>query len=233
MPQSRRDMLVSSLFGAGAMTLPAASPAFADARGRGRHWELAQRIVAEFRRLPGRKGLKILAPASDHAREFEVAIRPQTALFCASAFKGFVLAEYLRQVEAGEVRLDEQLDLDESVWSPGAPVFNPPELAGKVTALTALEAMISHSDNTGTDMALHRAGADRVRKFIASIGLKNSRIPTSSRQFFGYISGFPQWETITWDELVEVLENDPFPTNPILNDTITMAVSPHDFVSFY
>ena len=50
---------------------------------------------------------------------------------------------------------------------------------------------------------------------------------------FGFISGFPLWEVITWDELVEVLENDPFPTNPILNDTITMAVSPHDFVSFY
>jgi beta-lactamase class A len=226
-------MLVSSLFGAGAVTLSASRPTLADARGRERHWELAQRIVAEFRRLPGRKGLKILAPASDHAREFEVAIRPQNALFVASAFKGFVLAEYLRQVEAGEATLEEQLDLDESVWSPGSPVFNPPELAGKVTALTALQAMISRSDNTGTDMALKRAGADRVREFIASIGLKNALIPTSTRQFFGYISGFPGWETITWDEVVELLENDPFPTNPILNDTITMAVSPHDFVSFY
>jgi beta-lactamase class A len=233
MPKSRRDMLVSSLLGAGAMTLPAASPALAGARDRKQRWELAHRIVAEFHRLPGRKGLKILAPTSDHAREFEVSIRPQNALFVASAFKGFVLAEYLRQVEAGEATLDEQLDLDESVWSPSSPVFNPPELAGKVTALTALEAMISHSDNTGTDMALKRIGADRVREFIASIGLHEARIPTSTRQFFGYVSGFPRWETITWDEVVELLENDPFPTNPILNDTITMAVSPHDFVSFY
>ena len=233
MPQSRRDMLVSSLLGAGAMTLSASSPALADAHDREQHWELAHRIVAEFRRLPGRKGLRILTPASDDAREFEVAIRPQNALFVASSFKGFVLAEYLRQVEAGEATLDEQLDLDESVWSPGAPVFNPPELAGKVTALTALQAMISRSDNTATDMALKRIGADRVREFIASIGLQNARIPTSTRQFFGYVAGSPQWETITWDELVEVLENDPFPTNPIINDTITMAVSPHDFVSFY
>jgi beta-lactamase class A len=117
MAQSRREMLVSSLLGAGAMTLPASSPALADAREPEQHWELAHRIVAEFRRLPGRKGLKILAPASDDAREFEVAIRPQNALFVASAFKGFVLAEHLRQVEAGEATLDEQLDLDESVWS--------------------------------------------------------------------------------------------------------------------
>jgi beta-lactamase class A len=114
---------------------------------------LARRIVAEFRRLPGRKGLKILAPAVDDAREFEVAIRPHDALFVASAFKGFVLAEYLRQVDADEATLEEELDLDESVWSPGAAVFNPPELADKVTALTTLEAMISHSDNTATDIA--------------------------------------------------------------------------------
>lgn len=103
------------------MTLSASSLALADARGREQHWELAQRIVVEFRRLPGRKGLKILAPASDDARGFEVAIRPQDALFVASAFKGFVLAEYLRQVEAGEATLDEQLDLDESVWSLSSP----------------------------------------------------------------------------------------------------------------
>src|ERR687891_27061 len=184
MPQSRRDLLVSSLLGAGAMTLSASSSALADARGREQHWELAHRIVAEFRRLPGRKGLKILAPAGDDAREFEVAIRPQDALFVASAFKGFVLAEYLRQVEAGEATLDEELDLDESVWSLSSPVLNPPELAGKVTALTALEAMIAHSDNTGTDMVLKRIGVDRVRQFIASIGLNNTRIPNSTRQFF-------------------------------------------------
>jgi beta-lactamase class A len=234
MRQSRRDIFVSSLLGAGAMTLLPFRPALADSEhGRRGHGKLARRIVAEFRRLPGRKGLKILAPEGDGARAFETAIRPHSALFCASSFKAFVLAEYLRQVESGEATLDEQLDLDESVWSPGAPVFNPPELAGRVTALTVLQAMISRSDNTATDMALKRIGTDRVREFIASIGLRNSRIPTSTRQFFGFISGYPQWETITWDEVVEILENDPFPTNPIINDTITMAVSPHDFVSFY
>jgi beta-lactamase class A len=233
MLQSRRDMLISSLLGAGAMTLPASQPALADSGRSKRRGNLARRIIAEFRQLPGKKGLKILAPEDDGAREFEVSIRPQRARFCASSFKAFVLAEYLRQVEAGEATLDEQLELDESVWSPGAPVFNPPELVGEVSALTTLQAMISRSDNTATDMALKRIGADRVRQFIASIGLQSTRIPTTTRQFFGYIAGFPQWETITWDEIVELLENDLFPTNPIINDTITMVASPHDFVSFY
>jgi hypothetical protein len=76
MPKSRRDMLVSSLLGAGAMTLSASSPTRADVRHRKQDWELAHRIVAEFRRLPGRKGLKILAPASDHARELVAIEQP-------------------------------------------------------------------------------------------------------------------------------------------------------------
>jgi beta-lactamase class A len=122
---------------------------------------------------------------------------------------------------------------DEAVWSPSAPVFNPPHLAGKVTARTVLEAMISHSDNTATDMALKHVGAERVRDFIASIGLHNTRIPTSTRQFFGYILGYPGWRTITWSKIVELLEHDPYPLKPLINNEITMVSSPHDFVSFY
>jgi beta-lactamase class A len=48
-------------------------------------------------------------------------------------------------------------------------------------------------------MALKRVGAEQVRQFIAEIGLKNTRIPTSTRQFFAYISGDPNWQTISWD----------------------------------
>ena len=233
MATSRRQVLAGAALGAGALSLPAFGPAAADVRWPRHSGRLARKIIAEVDRLPGRKGLKIFAPGDHHQRDFVVAIRPRVALFCASAFKGFVLAEYLRQVEAGEATLDEELELDESVWSPSAPVFNPPELSGKVTALTALQAMISRSDNTATDMILKRIGADRVREFIASIGLRNTWIPTSTRQFIGFALGFPQWETITWDETIDLLENDPYPPRPIINDTITMAASPHDFVSFY
>jgi beta-lactamase class A len=49
--------------------------------------------------------------------------------------------------------------------SPDSPTFNPPHLSGKISEWTALEAMIIHSDNTGTDMILKHVGADRVRDF--------------------------------------------------------------------
>jgi beta-lactamase class A len=51
--------------------------------------------------------------------------------------------------------------------SPDSATFNPPHLSGKVSERTALEAMIIHSDNTGTDMILKHVGADRVRDFLA------------------------------------------------------------------
>ena len=83
------------------------------------------------------------------------------------------------------------LDLDESVWSLSSTVFNPPRLSGVVSYLTALEAMISHSDNTATDMAINHVGVETIRDFIVSIGLHGTRIPNSTRQYLAYIFGCP------------------------------------------
>ena len=234
MTQSRRQFL------SGAVTAAAIASASADATaapaGDG---ELEKKVVAEFSRLPGKNALKFWAPAADGRAEWSATLNPETPLFCGSSFKVFVLTEYLRQREGepGEIkkRLAEELVLDESVFSPSSPVFNPPNLSGKVTALTVLEAMIVHSDNTATDMALKHAGADKVRQFVSSIGLRDARIPTSTRQFFGYIVGDPEWRTLTWPKIARNLadEKSPYQTRPIINDVETMVCSPRDFVSFY
>ena len=83
----------------------------------------------------------------------------------------------------------QQLSLDAGVWSTlDSATFNPPNLIGKVSERTALEAMIMHSDNTGTDMCLKHVGPDKVREFITSAGLKSVMIPESTRTFFGYLA---------------------------------------------
>jgi beta-lactamase class A len=94
-----------------------------------------------------------------------------------------------------------------------------------------MEAMITHSDNTATDMVLKEAGADNVRRFIASIGLKSTMIPDSTRVLAGYLLGAPNYKTITWDELLS-LAGRPF-AYPALNDVETLASSAGDLVSFY
>ena len=204
---------------------------------------LSQEVVAAFQRLPGQKGLKLWAPPDAGRPEWSAALNPDSWLFIASAFKGFALAECLRLEEESldplsatplaaqlNARLAQQLELNEEVFSPDAPVFNPPNLTGKVTLRTALEAMISHSDNTATDMVLRHVGAARVQAFVESIGLPETRIPTSTRQFIGYIFGLPNWQDTTWAELQSDVSDPP---RPILNDTITMASTADELVSFY
>jgi beta-lactamase class A len=200
------------------------------------HSKLATDVISLFEPLPGIKAVKIWAPAKNRGQEFLATLNPQRRMFCASSFKGFVLCEALRQIDTPDVSKTlgtTELNLDSSVWSLGSAVFNPPKLTGLVTEQTTLEAMISHSDNTGADMTLKHVGADEVRNFVSSIGLQNTRIPNSTRQFLGYVFGAPNWETITWDELVTLVESAVTLAHPILNDVQTMASTPDDFVSFY
>jgi len=167
-----------------------------------------------------------LAPATHNRREFAAELNSALPLFIGSAFKGYVLCEALRRVDSSNP--DSQLEttelkLDESVWSLDSTVFNPPCLHGHVTERTALEAMISHSDNTGADMTLKHLGADSVRNFIVSIGLHHTQIPNSTRQFLGYLFGAANWQTISYDEVVAISKGAP--VHPAINNVQTMVSS--------
>ena len=229
---SRRSFLAATLAGA----VSSAAPLAVEAAPR-RPGALQRRIVREFDQLPGRKSLKILVPRAGRLPAWSVERDPDLPLFVASAIKSWVLAEYLRQVEAGTATLEEHLPVDDRIWSVISPVLmdDPPDngVSGIIQARVALEAMIAHSDNTGTDMALKRVGADNVRAFIAGIGLLSSRIPDSTRQFFGYLAGSPNWQHLTWLELIDALVNQPPTGPPLINDVVTLVSTANDFVSFY
>jgi beta-lactamase class A len=140
----------------------------------------------------------------------------------------------LRQLDSPRIEeklVSHELKLDDSVWSPGSTVFNPPDLAGLVSERTAMEAMITHSDNTATDMILREATPKKVRRFLAAIGAKRTDIPDSTRALAGYLFGAPNYLTITWEELLAAA-NGP-PVHPLLNDVETLAASANDLVSFY
>jgi beta-lactamase class A len=163
-----------------------------------------------------------------------VALNSSTTLFIGSAFKTFVLGEALRQADSPDVvqtLTQRQLALDASVWNLDSATFNPPNLSGTVSERTALEAMILHSDNTGTDMSLRLVGPDNVRGLIATAGLTSTRIPDSTRVFVGYLLGAADYETFTWDDLLAAAD-DPF-VNPPLNTVQTLASSADDLVSWY
>ena len=203
------------------------------ARGR-RPSALERGILALFSDLPERKAIQILAPASGKKPELLIEINATRQMFAASTMKAIILCERLRQLDSPSVEKqikDHQLPLDQSVWSPGSDIFNPPDLSGQVSERTAMEAMIIHSDNTATDMVLKQAGPDAVRSFMSSIGLKKSMIPNSTRSFGAYLAGAPNYKTITWEQLIS-MPSGPL-ARPLLNEVETLASSPRDLVSFF
>ena len=197
----------------------------------------ANAISALFEGLPGRVAYKIWAPATDSGAQLLFAHNAAHRLFVGSAIKTFILAETLIQADTPDVvatLTSTQLPLDASIWSLDSPTFDPPNLSGTVSLRTALEAMIIHSDNTGTDIALKHAGVDNVRSFIASAGLKSTDVPDSTRSFSGYLLGAPDYKTFTWAELAAAAANNNASiVNPPLNDVETLASSANDFVSYY
>jgi beta-lactamase class A len=182
--------------------------------------------LRRFLALPGTKSY--LIHAGQGGSLGQVAYQPDLVLFIASAYKTFVLGQYMRDVDAGLLSEDEQLAIDDSVRNLGSPVFL--NLAGTTTARSVLEAMMTHSDDTATDLAQGKVGPDQVRALIAQLGLQSVRIPDSTRIFFSYILGAPPGVDLGWPGIT-----DPpvAPRRPPLNDVITVASHARDLVSWY
>jgi beta-lactamase class A len=185
--------------------------------------------LQRFAALPGTKSYLLHVGPGGSAGQ--IAEQPDLFLFTASAYKTFVLGQYLRDVEAGRLSEDEQVPIDDAVRTLGSPVFL--NLTGTTTARSVLEAMITHSDNIATDIATMKVGADRVRALIAQAGLQSTRIPDSTRRFLSYLLGAPPGVDLGWPGIVQASQNPPGPIRLPLNDVITLAGTARDFVAWY
>jgi beta-lactamase class A len=231
---SRRRFIARAGAGAAVGAVPLAAPALAAAKPpKGRRPVSSQSIIKLFAKLPGTVGLKIMAPPANGDRGLLIRHNAGRQMFVGSAIKTFALCESLRQSDSPDVTAKiaaRQLDLNASVWNADSQSFNPPNLEGKVSERTALEAMICHSDNTATDMTFKHVGVGNIRKLIASLGLKQTLVPDSTRIFFGYILGAKDYRHYTWKDLTE---SDGKFVKPPLNQVETLASSADDFVSYY
>ncbi len=226
---SRREFLAGA---AGAAAVMGMTPL--PAMSQGKQDASPQTILALFKPMPGDVAVKIYAPATNGKPEFLVETNASKQMFAGSAIKTFILCEALRQADSPDVVKTirtQQLSLDASVWSVDSATFNPPNMIGKVSERTALEAMIMHSDNTGTDMCLKYVGPDKVREFVASAGLKSVMIPESTRAFFGYLLGSKNYKTFSWED-IGAAANQSMVNSP-MNNVQSLAASADDFVSYY
>jgi beta-lactamase class A len=189
----------------------------------------ARRALERFAALPATTSALVESGGRAPSR---LAHRPDDILFVGSAIKTFVLAQFLREVEAGRCSEDAPMRVDDAVRTPGSPVLV--GLSGSLPARSVLEAMIAHSDNIGTDLALAAATPARVRALIAEAGLVRTRIPDSTRRFFSWIGGAPTGIDIGWDGMRR-MDGDWRPGTPreALNDEQTLAGTASEFVRWY
>jgi beta-lactamase class A len=107
-------------------------------------------------------------------------------------------------------------------------------LTGTTPARSVLEAMIAHSDNTATDIALARVGVDRVRAFIAEAGLQGVLIPDSTRRLFSWLAGAAPGTDLGWTGMMQALDGKlPGTPRAPVNDQQSMIASAATFVAYY
>ncbi|CAN5528743.1 class A beta-lactamase [soil metagenome] len=112
----------------------------------------------------------------------------QTFPLC-SVFKIPVLAEAFHQIEAGKLTLEDrwELTLAEKNLPSGILVFLQDGLMPTLCDLLTL--MIIISDNTATDMVMHRLGVPNITKFMHGLGLTDIHVPMTVRDLFNDIMG--------------------------------------------
>jgi beta-lactamase class A len=189
-----------------------------------------QAAVDRFSKLPG--AASCLVVAGHPETRWRAAYNPAARLFIASAFKTFVLTQFLREVEAGRLSEDTQESIDDAVRTQGSVVFV--NLTGTTTARSVLEAMITHSDNTAADIALAAAGPDRVRALIAAAGLTKTQIPDSTRRMVSYLVGAPEGVDIGREGEKRLAKGETFgKPRPAINDQQSMVSTAEEMVRWY
>jgi beta-lactamase class A len=231
MLNSRRNLLAAAAAGS-LLRLPTLT---AQSVGNSSASNLQSEIQQAFAALPDRKSFKIWAPPAGNAPGFMAELNATDRRFSASANKAYILCERMRQLDSPHIEeklATNSLKLDNSVWSLGSDIFNPPDLSGTVSERTAMEAMVIHSDNTATDMVLNQATAKSVRAFLTEIGATATLIPDSTRALGAYLFGASNYLTITWDQYIDLAQKGTL-VHPFLNDVETFASSASDLISFY
>lgn len=105
-----------------------------------------------------------------------VVINPDKEMPAASAFKVYLLAEFLRQCESGKYGLMDRHELKEEFISPGSGVLCDLLPGMNLTLLDYARLMMMMSDNTATDYLYSLTGRDNIKNnVIDAFGLTKTK----------------------------------------------------------
>ncbi|MFP3951652.1 MAG: serine hydrolase [Candidatus Bathyarchaeia archaeon] len=112
----------------------------------------------------------------------EAGLNSGTLFPAASVFKVPVLIELFRQVDAGELDLEESVILRSGDRVPGSGVLKEMSEGLKITVKDLARLMMTVSDNTATDLIIKLVGKDRVNETISDLGLEETVVMTGCRE---------------------------------------------------
>jgi beta-lactamase class A len=99
----------------------------------------------------------------------------------ASVFKVPLLIEMYRQIEQGQIDLNEMVNLKEGHKVPGSGILKELEEGLSISVSDLSTLMMIVSDNTATDILLEKVGKDNVNKMLDEFGFKKTRVVVDCR----------------------------------------------------
>ena len=141
-------------------------------------------LASDIRNITANSGAEMAVAALHIETGQRIDVDAERVYPLCSVLKIPVLVEAFRQIEEGLFTLDDrwQLTTAEKNLPSGILVFFDDGLAPTVKDLLTL--MIIISDNTATDMVMHRLGKDAVTRTMHDLGLTDIHIPLTIRELF-------------------------------------------------
>jgi beta-lactamase class A len=129
-------------------------------------------LIADMKRLPGQASLAVARIGPD-GLHLIASLQPDTELALGSAFKLYVLAELVREIDAGERKWDDIVKLEEGSRSLPSGALHEWPVGSPLTLHTLAALMISQSDNTAADQLIHTLGREKIEAMLPVAGMKN------------------------------------------------------------
>jgi beta-lactamase class A len=114
----------------------------------------------------------------------ELSIRADVPMNTLSVIKVPVMIQVFRDAETGRLSLSERHPIKPEELRRGSGLLQTFEVGLAPTIRDLVEQMIITSDNTATDILIHRVGLTRVNEMLAQFGFKETRLRTTTGDLF-------------------------------------------------
>jgi beta-lactamase class A len=139
-------------------------------------WDSLARYIDEAEIGSIRIGVAVQAPDGERFSH-----RGDERFVSASTIKIPIMVEIYRQVDRGNLALDDRFTLTKEDICPGSGVLLQLHPGLELTLRDIIYLMMSISDNTATNMLIDLAGMENVNEAIASLGMPNSALGRKMR----------------------------------------------------